>query len=485
MKKALCILLALLMVGCTVPAEQKEGAPQPPIEDVVLETTEPVAEPGEPLQGIWSEELTALMEEINAEHQAVEKVSLDGYEKYIQTELKKATVTVAEPNEDGSFSVAQVEADLQYFFDYLRGNYGLYLYFGGDEVFGAAKEEILRQVREEETLTVERFSEILWENMRFIQDGHFSIDNKGTLKSLIPHFFIEIPFHKTENGYQSEDGKLVSAVEGYDDLDLLFKRSLSRDGDIVYYPVVMMEYLNGMSACPPLQLTYEDASTQLLFAEPYQRLETDITASEVTRMSTVEGIKSFASIGCYMRRFSEAAKELKTEPLSIVDLRFNRGGNYTTLSEWFVNYAGRQVPAHCICIGAKIPDGNGYSLQGYMELEKGKAMYADPDDFVSNDNLLVVLTSKRSASGAELFVDMTHNLENTLIIGENTAGCLQGTGGMVLTLPYSRLKFSCGIAANLWPEGQFSEGYGLEPDLWCPAVYAEEAAINFLKKNVQ
>ena len=123
MKKALCILLALLMVGCTVPAAQSEEVPQPPIEDVVLETTEPVTETEEePLEGIWSEELTALMEEINAEHRAVEKVSLDGHEKYIQTELKNATVTVAEPNEDGSFSAAQAEADLQYFFDYLRGN---------------------------------------------------------------------------------------------------------------------------------------------------------------------------------------------------------------------------------------------------------------------------------------------------------------------------------------------------------------------------
>ena len=484
MKKVLCILLALLMAGCTVPAAQSEKVPQPPIEDVVLETTEPVSESEEPLEGIWSEELISLMEQINAEHQAVEKVSLDGYEKYIQTELKKATVTVAEPNEDGSFSVAQVEADLQYFFDYLRSNYGLYLYFGGDEAFNAAREAIIHQVREEETLTVERFSEILWENMRFIRDGHFSIDNRSLLGSLTPHFFIEIPFHKTENGYQTEDGKLVIAVDGYDDLDLLFKRSLSREGDIVYYPVVMMEHLNRMSACPPLQLTYADTSTQMLFSEPYQRLETDITESEVTRMSTVEGIKSFTSIGCYMKRFSEAAKELKTEPLSIVDLRFNRGGNYTTLSEWFVNYTYRQVPAHCICIGAKLPEEQDL-LQGYMKLEHGKAIFADPDDFVSNDSLLVVLTSKRSASGAELFVDMTHNLENTLIIGENTAGCLQGTGGMVLTLPYSRLKFSCGTAVNLWPEGQFSEGYGLEPDLWCPAVYSEEAAINFLKKNVQ
>ena len=483
MKKVLCILLALLMAGCTVPAAQSEKVPQPPIEDVVLETTEPVSESEEPLEGIWSEELISLMEQINAEHQAVEKVSLDGYEKYIQTELKKATVTVAEPNEDGSFSVAQVEADLQYFFDYLRSNYGLYLYFGGDEAFNAAREAIIHQVREEETLTVERFSEILWENMRFIRDGHFSIDNRSLLGSLTPHFFIEIPFHKTENGYQTEDGKLVTAVDGYDDLDLLFKRSLSREGDIVYYPVVMMEYLNGMSACPPLQLTYADASTQMLFAEPYQRLETDITANEVTRMSTVEGIKSFASIGCYMSRFSEAAKELKTEPTSIVDLRFNRGGNYTTLSEWFVNYTDRQVPSHCICIGAKLPEEQDL-LQGYMELEHGKAIFADSDDFISNGSLMVVLTSKRSASGAELFVDMTHNLENTLIIGENTAGCLQGTGGMVLTLPNSRLKFSCGIAVNLWPDDYFVEGYGLELDLWCPAVYAEEVAINFIKKHV-
>ena len=54
MKKALCILLVLLMVGCTVRAEQTEGAPQSPIEDVVLDTTKPVAESEEPLQGIWS-----------------------------------------------------------------------------------------------------------------------------------------------------------------------------------------------------------------------------------------------------------------------------------------------------------------------------------------------------------------------------------------------------------------------------------------------
>ena len=65
MNKVLCILLALLMAGCTVPAAQSEKVPQPPIEDVVLETTEPVAEPGEPLQGIWSEELISLMEQIN------------------------------------------------------------------------------------------------------------------------------------------------------------------------------------------------------------------------------------------------------------------------------------------------------------------------------------------------------------------------------------------------------------------------------------
>mgnify|MGYP000221689411 CR=1 FL=1 len=33
-------------------------------------------------------------------------------------------------------------------------------------------------------------------------------------------------------------------------------------------------------------------------------------------------------------------------------------------------------------------------------------------------------------------------------------------------------------------EGDFVEGYGYEPDLWCPAVWAEEATVRFLNKQL-
>ena len=53
------------------------------------------------------------------------------------------------------------------------------------------------------------------------------------------------------------------------------------------------------------------------------------------------------------------------------------------------------------------------------------------------------------------------------------------------TLPYSKIKLNFGQRVFEYPEGYFEEGYGFEPDLWCPAVYAEEAAVNFVHRMMK
>ena len=83
-----------------------------------------------------------------------------------------------------------------------------------------------------------------------------------------------------------------------------------------------------------------------------------------------------------------------------------------------------------------------------------------------------------------MFVDLSHNVENTLVIGENTAGCLTGNAASPFQLMYSRIEVSCGNMVTIFPEEDFTEGYGYEPDLWCPAVWAEEAAVHFLNKQL-
>ena len=98
---------------------------------------------------------------------------------------------------------------------------------------------------------------------------------------------------KTEEGYQSEDGKQVESVEGYEDLDQLFRRSISPQGELVYYPVVLKEvedaslqgtYQNN----EPLVVHYKGGKTQTLTAESFEMYDEALPERTVTE--EVEGI---------------------------------------------------------------------------------------------------------------------------------------------------------------------------------------------------
>ena len=51
---------------------------------------------------------------------------------------------------------------------------------------------------------------------------------------------------------------------------------------------------------------------------------------------------------------------------------------------------------------------------------------------IENPNMLIILSGKYSASASEMLIDCTYNLENVLIIGENTMGALLGGQGSTL-----------------------------------------------------
>lgn len=499
MKKWLCIFLAMLLVGCnqpTVPQESPQEIPpvvEQPVEEVVVPeepAEKPIEEPAEeavePLKGEWSEELTALMEIINEEHKSVGKPAVEEYKKYVQTPLKTPAIEVASANEDGSFSLAQAEADVRYFYATLQGGYGLYDYFGGDEVFFAKRDETIEALRAAEKLTVESFAEIVRSKLDFIVDLHFNFNDRGTIeKTVTPFFCTGLSFEKCEEGYRTEGGKIVQSVDGYENLDELFKRSLTISGDIVYYAVVMVDSINGMMETPaPLVLTYTDGSTQELQPVHYQKPTTE--HEEMTWLERKDNVPIFGSLGCNIPAFAEGGNSLKGEPVSIMDMRFNGGGRFEVVSAWFSNYTdGVEVPANLISI-LRYPNYVDDSYPGYMPLEKAAAIHTEEDGFVENENLLIVLTSKRTGSGAEAFTDTVHNLENTLIIGSNTVGCLAGSSGNSGILPNSRIKFKFGVSVQIFSDSDhFSETYGLEPDLWCPPHYAEEAALNFIKKHVK
>lgn len=61
---------------------------------------------------------------------------------------------------------------------------------------------------------------------------------------------------------------------------------------------------------------------------------------------------------------------------------------------------------------------------------------------------------------------------------------MTGNAASPFQLMYSRIEVSYGNMVTIFPEGDFAEGYGYELDLWCPAVWAQEAAVHFLNKQL-
>ena len=92
------------------------------------------------------------------------------------------------------------------------------------------------------------------------------------------------------------------------------------------------------------------------------------------------------------------------------------------------------------------------------------------------------MTGKQSASSAEQFLDALHNVENVLIIGENTNGCIISSVGQH-QLPNSKAQVILGSRyIHLFPSKEyFEELKGMEPDIWVPAGEAEELAVKLIE----
>ena len=210
----LAAMLAFSNVGCT-------SVPQPTMEE--------------------------LLAEVNAEHQAVDKGIMNASQyvgDLVDQDLRWSYYpkeNTAEYDSEKILTQQQAIEDVTYLFDAFHDCYGPYEYFGGAEVFDAVEETIKAELQTKETLIAADLEQILLENLAFIKDGHFSINMKRANPTKIPFFFHEVAFVKTEEGYQAINGRKLESVEGYDNLDELMKRSISQEGKLVYYPVLLKD----------------------------------------------------------------------------------------------------------------------------------------------------------------------------------------------------------------------------------------------------
>lgn len=427
--------------------------------------------------------LDELLAETNAAHQAIDNDGLRGRfalrqpvdengEPVSTLERYAYYTTDPEPYDpDLVLTQEQMIEDVTYLFDALYTCYGNYDRMGGQAAFDAAEQDILEECAQYSSLRAEEFQKLLVPHFAFVKDAHFQIQNQTPNPLWYPFFFREVAFYEDNGRYITADRKTVASVDGYDDLSQLFKRSISPEGEIVYYPVLLKD----STACDEtLTVHYTDGSSQVLQSNSYddsewlqQFMSIDKTAAPKLHYNSGIPVLQVNSMrddsdSNWTEALLGGAETLGNSKISVLDLRFNPGGTYTLLEEWFKAYAKAQVPANSI----------------FRDAFTGEQLFSARDTWVENDKLLVILTSKYSASGSEWLIDAAYNLENVLIVGENTCGALIGSSSGV-TLKNSKIVAKIGNLENIVPSANdyFEECRGFYPDLWVPADEAEELAV--------
>jgi len=390
-------------------------------------------------------------------------------------------------------------ADTETLFEVLRYVYGAYLYFGGDEVFTSAKERIIEDIRQDgDSYLTGQFFRILYQHLSpIIRDNHFSV---GGIPFGPDYRFLvsrDIYFDRVEQRFRNrETGLHIKEIVGHDMADIL-RLQLDESGRHFYAPVIQRE---GGSIDPEtLTILYEDGTSEYLelrIALPSENVFqspsslTHVDGYPVVSLERMMGM-SAVPYGVYAHAFLSYAEELRDEPVVILDLRSNEGGTPVLSPKWMYLLTGEVVRENFIQLRnwdmeleypwtpwGDTPETNP-SYFSYEDMENLEFLLCEVSingfsvrnlterHIVEREQVLIVLVDRYTGSAGDAFADLAFNVENTLVIGQNTAGVLiSDMAYPLLRMPNSGIPFGLGRSIHLHPEGHFAEGIGFRPDVW-------------------
>ena len=398
-------------------------------------------------------------------------------------------------------------ADSKEFFDLLAYFYGSYVYFGGDDVFLPVLDAIFARLESEgDTMLLSVFAYVLSEELgKLVADNHFRIwfDRLGVSYDFFTMMF-HVPFGRSERGiFNKETGKYVVHVvlQGHTLFpDEAFRLSLSQQGELYYNLVLVLPY--GISHPAVATIVYEsgEASVALGRFPPPQRPWGNAALNYFSGLPVVN-ISNFgfpdSTYGMNSqdaRRFLEIADELRGEPVVVVDVRSNGGGNGTLPDNWVYRLTGNIPPllSPTLHVGEFALTGGIYESWFFIAPESFRFRKTQTfgelhtvsggivEGLQANEVLIVLLVDRHSASASEGFANIMLGMENTLIVGQNTSGTL--TTDLTwpnLNFPRTGVWAGFGHARNIHPQGLLEEGIGIAPDLWVSGN-ALTAVINLL-----
>lgn len=408
-------------------------------------------------------------------------------------------------------------------FSLFKFGYAGYQYFGGDEVFLAAKERIIERLKiiEDENIGRQVFARMMIDELHFIQDGHVSFKAGGSAKQAFKEYNLlfceEHQFFMEDNNYYTLiDGEKFYLISvGGENPEESLNLSINEVGEFVYFVSLFSSEL-GWTHNVTLELE-RDSDRMIKDIEIELRRMQDKHEDFVKQyeLKKVNGIPVI-NINCMhgipgsdhdLVQFTQDAKKLREEEIIIIDLRGNEGGADIYAQEWINNFTGRQL-----LLGNFAATLNSTTvLKGRTNIAKSLGIVAKKShedsveriernigeektpvwDFfirdeeletIDNNTLVIVLTDSSVASAAESFVLFLRQLNNVIFVGSNTNGVDiigQTTEHM---LPNSYIHLRVGVTMFHNPLRTSAEGIGLKPDFWVPPIHSLERVMKMIKR---
>jgi len=401
----------------------------------------------------------------------------------------------------GDFSAEKALKEVDFLFQMLKYGYAGYGFFGGDETFGKAKEEIVKEIKSSSDLSWYGYNQLIFRHLSFINDGHFRLGGERLVNKYYLYLSGAYDFSRDEEGYYlKEEGEtfyLDSCNEK--EPENYLKLSLNQQGELVYRLGTLYAG-DSNSYAVELSFSGDKRADETVYLSPVKR---ENYPSKVYNYYEEEGIPVVVNRAAWggegeLKRFTEGAKKLQDAQLAILDIRGHGGGADTYPRHWIMNYADlSDFPSLSrMYIDLCTPTSQAFQMEWAAsrrrDVEGPRVRYAPTDDgwseityfepeFIANDRYLIVLMDGNTVSAGESFVRVLRQMENVILVGENTSGAtLVGNIGHFF-LPYSNQLVQMGVSLFLELDLSNKEGIGFKPDIWVEPGQALDLVLKFVE----
>ena len=413
------------------------------------------------------------------------------------------------------FKAGAVE-DVERLFYLLETGYAGYGYFADKGSFEEAKARIIEELDSKPIWTNNELSNLIHKHLGFLRDSHLTIGDKKYANHVDYWFDTSIELEKRDEEYvfTSDNTEYTVVSVNGEPPDGYFFPSLNSGGDQIYRLGLLSDStpehleLVAQSNQESLNWDIELSSSKHQYSGLFE--EKNVGGVPVIRIRTFSDHHKE-----YIDQFLECATRYKDEPCLIVDIRGNGGGNMAWPKQWITRLTGKQpvtlqIFTELVTETSLMGRSNYFTrlLRYYPELED-QGYQATADGFkehaesiengafdrhwssylvpsaqmIPNDMTLIVLVDSNVFSSGEGFISYLHQVENVVIVGENSGGALIYGQMTYHVLPNSKLEVFLPISLNFFTDLVYREEVGFYPDLWVPAEDALNYAVAAVRKG--